>query len=322
MKTVGFIISTKKNEKRRALIPNDILKVKNKKYLFFEKGYGDVLGYSDSDYIKAGSNIGSRQEVLLKDVICEPKIGDATYLDEILDSKTIFGWVHAVQNKEVTKQIIKKKFSTLAWEAMNKNGRNLFWKNSELAGKAAILHAFPIYGRLPNECKVALIGRGNVSCGAYNILSALGADITVFKRKNQKYLKNDLHQFDVIVNGILWDPFREDHLIYKNDLKLMKKNSLIIDVSCDEKGAIETSRPTEITNPVYFVDGVMHYVVDHTPSLFPLAASKSISNVLKRYIDDIVEDKIKENSVLKNALIIDRGIVKDKDITNYQKTKE
>lgn len=201
---------------------------------------------------------------------------------------------------------------------MDKKGRHVFWKNSELAGKAAVLHAFPLFGKLPTECNVAIIGRGNVSVGAYNILTSLGAKITIYNKHNMKFLRSDIEKYDVIVNGILWDPFRDDHIIYKQDLKRMKKPSIIIDVSCDENGAIETSRPTTIENPVYMENGVMHYVVDHTPSLFPHVASKNISNVVKNYIDDIVEDNLMSNKVLQKAIIIEKGIILDKRIIEYQ----
>lgn len=318
MNTVGFMISTKENEKRRALVPKDIIAIKNKKHLFFEAGYGNILGINDCEYIKAGANIVSKAEALRKDVICEPKIGDANYLSRITNGKTIFGWVHAVQNEEVTDLLVDKKLTAIAWEDMHKNGRHIFWQNSELAGKAAVLHAFPLFGKLPSECNVAIIGRGNVSVGAYNILTSLGAKITVYNRKNEVYLRKDIEKYDVILNGILWDTSRTDHLIYKQDLKRMKPHSIIIDVSCDENGAIESSHPTSIENPVYMVNGVMHYVVDHTPAIFGYSATMNLSSIIKNYIDDIVEDKIKLNKVLKPAIIIDKGIIKDNRITEFQ----
>ena len=108
MKTIGFPISHKENENRRALIPDDIVKLSNPNQLFFEYGYGDVLGYCDADYLNAGANMCSREAVLTKNIICDPKIGDADYFDQ-LSGQTIFGWVHAVQNRDITD---KKNFYT------------------------------------------------------------------------------------------------------------------------------------------------------------------------------------------------------------------
>ena len=68
----------------------------------------------------------------------------------------------------------------------------------------------------------------------------------------------------------MWDTTRTDRIIYKEDLKKMKPGTLIIDVSCDPHLEIETSHPTTIDDPVYVVDGVIHYAVDNTPAMYPL----------------------------------------------------
>lgn len=83
MKTIGFVIPVKENEKRRVLLPKDIEKIKEKDCLFFEKGYGAVLGISDEEYLNLGCNVVSFEEVLKQDIICDPKIGDANYLDSL-----------------------------------------------------------------------------------------------------------------------------------------------------------------------------------------------------------------------------------------------
>lgn len=105
MKTIGLPISHKENEKRRTLIPSDICRLRHPEVIYIENGYGDVLGYTDEDYLKLGIKTASRQEVLQKDIICDPKIGDAEYL-EALHDQTIFGWIHAVQNRDITDKII------------------------------------------------------------------------------------------------------------------------------------------------------------------------------------------------------------------------
>ena len=90
MKTIGFISSKKENEFRRAIVPNDLLSVKNIEKVFIEHNYGEALGISDDEFEKLGCNIVSRDDILKKDIICDPKIGDADYLD-LLDNQTIFG---------------------------------------------------------------------------------------------------------------------------------------------------------------------------------------------------------------------------------------
>lgn len=315
MNTVGFPISDKSNENRRALVPSDIAHFRNPNSIYVENGYGEVLGYSDDDYINAGINVASREETLRKDIICDPKIGDAKYLNE-LDSQVIFGWVHAVQNRDITDTLIDKKLTAYAWEDMFDEGRHVFWRNNEIAGEAAIIHAYTLHGLFPYNTKVALIGRGNIARGALKILTMMGAEVTVYNRHTEALLRKEIAEYDVIVNAILWDTNRKDHIVYEEDLKRMKKGSMIIDISCDRNGGIETCIPTTLEDPIYKVEGIVHYMVDHTPTLFYKTISHSLSEVIITYLDDMIEGTI--NPVTQAALIIDTGKIVDQRINDFQ----
>ena len=316
MKTIGFPISHKENEKRRALVPNDLKKIVNISNLYFEKGYGLDLGYSDEDYIKAGANITDRDNVLKKDIICDPKIGDAEYLD-YLKNQTVFGWIHAVQNREITDKLISNCLTAYAWEDMYDDGRHVFWRNNEIAGEAAILHAYMCYGVFPYNTKVAVIGRGNTARGAIKTLNYMGANVMCYDRRTERLLRKEISNYDVIVNAVLWDTKRSDHILYKQDLNRMKKNSMIIDISCDKNGGIESSVPTTIDNPTYYYENVLHYVVDHTPSIFYKTATESISHEVCNYIDCFIEEK--KSDILSKALIIHNGQIVDHRIIEFQK---
>ena len=316
MKTVGFVISYKENEKRRAMVPTDIACIKHPEALYFETGYGDVLGLADDDYKNAGANVVSREEALSKDIVCDPKIGDADYLDS-LHAQTIFGWIHAVQNRDIADKIISGRLSAYAWEDMFEKGRHIFWRNNELAGEAAIMHAFQCYGRMPYETAVAVIGRGNTARGAMRVLNMLGASVRQYDRRTEQLLRGEVEKYDVIVNCVLWDTSRNDHIIYRDDLKRMKRNSMIVDVSCDRNGGIETSIPTTIEKPTYSVDGVLHYVVDHTPSLFYKTFTIENSQTIAPFVDALVNEA--QDDVLTSALIIKDGIILDERIKRFQK---
>lgn len=316
MQTIGFIISHKENEKRRALLPEDLQNINHANYIYIESGYGDLLGCTDDDYAKYGAHICSRQEALSKDILCDPKIGDAEYLDCLKPSQIVFGWIHAVQNKDITDKLIRTQATAIAWEDMYYKGKHIFWRNNEIAGEAAIMHAYSQFGVFPYDTKVAIIGNGNVARGAYRILISLGADVTQYTRRTETLFREELPSYDVIVNAILWDTTRKDHIIYKEDLKRMKRNALIIDVSCDKCGGIETSIPTTIENPIYYIDGIAHYVVDHTPSLFYKTISKSLSSVCSQFIDKLIENNY--DGVLNNAIIIKNGNIIDQRINKFQ----
>lgn len=317
MKTVGLPISHKENEKRRALTIADAVKIKHADKIYVEQGYGNVLGYCDDDYIKAGVHVASREEVLKKDIICDPKIGDAEYL-EVLNGQTIFGWIHAVQNRDITDKIIASRLTGFAWEDMYEDGRHSFWRNNEIAGEAAVFHAYMCHGVFPYNTKAAVLGRGNIARGAIKTLNYMGATVVQYDRKQESLFRKELGNYDVIVNGILWDTTRKDHIIYKEDLKRMRHNALIIDVSCDRCGGIETSIPTTIENPIYVIDGVTHYVVDHTPSLFWKTTTESLSAEFVKYIDLLIENRFEDSLVLTKCHNFEKGVILDQRINDFQ----
>ena len=315
MKTVGFPISHKENENRRAIVPEDIDKIICPENVYIETGFGDVLGISDEEYSAKGCKVCSRDEVLSQDIICDPKIGDGDYLGA-LHGQTVFGWVHATQNRDITDKLLDGKITAYAWENMFENGRHVFWFNNELAGEAAVMHAFQCYGQLPYGLRVAVLGNGNTARGAVKVLNMLGADVMQYGREQESLFVEELGRYDAIVNCILWDVSRKDHIIYRNDLKRMKKGALIIDVSCDRNGGIETCIPTPIEAPTYIVDGIMHYAVDHTPSLFYKTFSYNNSRIICQYVNELMSGNIGE--VLGNALIVKNGVVIDEEINKFQ----
>ena len=197
-------------------------------------------------------------------------------------------------------------------------GRHSFWRNNEIAGEAAIMHAFLLHGIFLYNCKVAVLGRGNVARGAIKTLHFLGAQVVVYDRRTEELFRKELKEYDVVVNGILWDTKRKDHIIYREDLKRMKQGAMIIDISCDRAGGIETSVPTEISHPDYIVDGIRHYVVDHTPSLFYKSSSIDLSKEFCKYADLLIENRAEESDVFVNAKIIEKGEIKDQKISEYQ----
>ena len=225
---------------------------------------------------------------------------------------------YMVDEKEITDKLVKQKLTVYAWEDMFELGRHSFWRNNEIAGEAAIMHAYLRHGIFPYNTNVAVLGRGNISRGAIKILNYLGANVVVYDRKTEQLFRQELGKYDVVVNAILWDTNRKDHIIYREDLKRMKKGSMIIDISCDRAGGVETAIPTTIENPDYFVDNVRHYVVDHTPSLFYKTASMGISEVFVKYADLFIEDKMRDDAVLSKTEIISKGNIVDQRIIDFQ----
>lgn len=322
MKTMGFVISHKNGEQRRAILPADAALLKYPAQLYFESGYGLSVGASDDDYIAAGCHIVSREEAMACDIIADVKLGDADYLDKIDGSKLLFGWAHTVQNIDFTGAMLNAGHTVVAWEEIFEDGRYIFYRNREVAGEAAVLHAFRYCGRMPYDSRVAILGNGQTAKGAMRILHGLGATVDVYGRRQEQLFRKKMFEYDVLVNCVMWDTSREDRIIYKEDLKKFKPGTLIIDVSCDPELEIETSRPTTIENPVYTVDGVIHYAVDNTPGMFPITVTKVLSQGLGRYIDILIENDFEaypEN--LKKAVVIKDGSIRDERIRAFREKR-
>ena len=319
MKTMGLLISHKNNEKRRGLVPEHLKNIENVGQLYFEKGYGESVGYSDEEYILAGAHVVSREEAVSCDILVDVKLGDADYLDEIEPGKLLVGWAHSVQNVDFTSNMLNCGHTVLAWEEIFEDGRYIFYRNRELAGEAAIMQGFRFSGLMPYDAKVAVLGNGQVAKGAIRVLNGLGADIMVYGRRNEALFRKEMGNYDVIVNCVFWDTSRTDRLIYREDLKRLKKGALIIDVSCDPYLEIETSHPTTIDNPVYVVDGITHYAVDNTPAMFPKSVTNCLSEGYSKYVDAILTDNYPES--LRKAVVIENGHILDERIAKYREAR-
>lgn len=322
MKTMGLLISHKNGERRRALLPAQVKSLKYPQQLFFEKGYGDSVGYNDDEYIAAGANVVSREDALKCDVITDVKLGDADYLETLNDGKILFGWAHAVQGINFTSSVLSHNHTVVAWEEIYENGRYIFYRNREVAGEAAIMHAFRYCGKMPYDCKVAILGNGQTAKGALRVLHGLGANVDVYSRKFEKLFIDKMYEYDVLVNCVMWDTSRTDRIIYKEDLKKMKQGTLIIDVSCDPYLEIETSHPTSIDDPVYTVDGVIHYAVDNTPAMYPITVTKVLSEGIAKYIEPLILNDVAEypENLRKATQIVDGHIIDDR-ITEFRSKK-
>lgn len=318
MNRVGFVISHKNNEKRRALLPKDLKKIGNIGSICFEKGYGESLGIRDEEYAALGAAVVPRREALDCDVIVDVKLGDADYLSELAGPRILVGWAHTVQNVDFTSAMLNAGHTVIAWEEIYERGRYIFYRNREIAGEAAVLQGFRFSGKMPYDAKIAVIGNGQTSKGAQMVLSGLGGGVNtdVYARKDEARFRKNLGSYDVIINCVLWDTHRTDRLIYREDLKRMRPGTLIIDVSCDPHLEIETSHPTTIDNPVYEVDGVIHYAVDNTPAMYPYTVSKILSKGFAPYVDALVTEEYPEN--IKKAMVIEKGHILDPNIVDFR----
>jgi len=145
-----------------------------------------------------------------------------------------------------------------------------------------------------------------------NAQHCLGPNVEVLYSNRANVLKT-LKEADVVMNCILWDHRRTDHIIYKEDLKLMKPTAVIVDIASDDEGAVETCHMTTHDDPVYYVDGILHYCVPNIPSLYANSSSILLASATLPFALQIankgVERAVKENKHLCNGISFWRGKV-------------
>ena len=247
------------------------------------------------------------------------------------------------------------------WEG-EKWQRHIFQKNNELAGYSSVLHALQlkgITGAYGADKRIAVISFGATARGA--VLSLLGQgykDIVVFTRRSSSTVINKipgveyqsfgclddtssntvaetpdghiamaeaLAAFDIIVNCIFQDTERPLTYIKGSEIDLLKPDTLIIDVSCDTGMGFDFARPTSFTDPTFMVGkGITYYAVDHSPSYLWRAATHEISKALLPFIEPVMrgEANREENEVLRRAIEIEDGVIKNPAILSFQNRAE
>ncbi|TLX75004.1 NAD(P) transhydrogenase subunit alpha [Labilibacter sediminis] len=365
--TLGVIgTSRKEDEKRVPIHPEHISRLPNniRKQLIFEKGYGAPFGLDDSFFISQTGGVASRQELLTEIgsvIIAKPVLAD---LQEIREGGFIWGYPHCAQQGDITQTAIDRKLTLIAFEDMfvwlpnGQAGRHTFYKNNEMAGYCAVIHALQlrgIDGHYGNQRKVTVFSFGAVSRGAIYALKAHGfRDITICVqrpdhevreeildvhyvriregKKNEARLVIEEHdgevrslsdligESDIIINGIYQNTDQPVNFVTEQEKGILKSGALIIDVSCDEGMGFYFAKPTTFKNPMFNVDNVDYYAVDHTPSYFWESASRSISGALIVHLPTILEGPKgwMKNSTIQKAINIDNGVIKKESVLTFQ----
>lgn len=310
---IGVVKEIKNNENRVSMIPATVQDaVARGNEVYFQKGAGEGSGFYDEEYKEAGAILVDTADEVWRNAELLYKVKEILPPEYkyLRDDLIIMTYIHSNSHKEQTEELLKSGCISIALEDVSSDDPLKKWplvaNMSELAGKggfmAAMYYAQSIHGGpgliLSNVCGddapiISIIGCGFTGMGAAEFASALGNKVRMldvnFKAmelaktrlpKNVSFLYSTrpnilkcLKDSDVIINCILWDKTRKDHLIYKEDLKLMKKGAMIIDVACDDNGAVETCHSTTHEDPVFYEEGILHYCVDNIPSAFSKSSS-------------------------------------------------
>jgi hypothetical protein len=244
------------------------------------------------------------------------------------------------------------------WGPSGQMGRHTFYKNNELAGYSAVLHALQlkgIDGHYGNQRKVVIFSFGAVSRGAIYALKARGfRDITICIQRPEHEVREEvldchyvriregnegearmliveqdgtehpladlLSETEIIVNGTLQEPDHPFNFVTEDELSSLKPGCLIIDVSCDEGMGFFFAKPTTFNNPMFQVGRVDYYAVDHTPSYLWESASRCISASLIIHLPTVLAgyESWQQNETIRQAVNIDAGVIQKPDIISFQ----
>lgn len=348
---IGVLKEIKPNEFRVAAIPATVREITARGHqVLVQHDAGVGSGYSDEEYIAAGAQVlETAEEVYRKsDLFYKVKEFFPEEYKYLGEDKILFTYIHSNSHRNETDAILSSRVTAFAYEDVTDEagGFPLLKPMSILAGKggflAALHHSQTVFGGsgtlLANVCGVdapvvSIIGAGNSGIGAAELAAAFGNTVRIldvsmkameaaraklpanvsFLISNRENLVKCLKESDVLMNCINWPKARKDHLVYREDLKLMKKNALLVDVACDDNGAIETCRSTTHDDPVYTEEGVTHYCVDNIPSAFARTASIMLASATLPYLLEIagkgVKKALKDNAHLRHGLTAYKGML-------------
>ena len=365
--TVGVIGTSRKTDERRFPIhPEHLSRIPEpiRRQLIFEEGYGVPFGITDSEIAAQTGGIATRHE-LLADIgtviIPKPVLAD---LLELRDGGTIWGYVHCVQQRDIAQAAIDRKLTLIAFEDMfawSPNGRiglHTFYKNNEMAGYCAVIHALQlkgIDGHYGDQRKAIIFSFGAVSRGAIYALKAHGfRDITICVQRQDYEVREEvldchyvkiragregetrmvvverdgtvraltdlISEAEIIVNGTFQKPENPTHFVIEAESSCLKPNSLIIDVSCDEEMGFFFAKPTTFKDPMFKYETIDYYAVDHTPSYLWESATRSISAALIVYLPIVLagRDSWQQNETIRRAINIDGGVIQIPSILSFQ----
>lgn len=344
---IGIPKEIKKFEYRVGLTPAGSEELKRDGHaVLIETGAGEGSGFSDAEYLRAGADIVDRASLFKKaDLIVKVKEPLPSEYALLREGQSLFTYLHLAPNYELTELLLKKRITAIGYETLEKDGLlPLLAPMSEIAGRMApLMGAFYLQGVYGGEgllptgatgvkpARALILGAGVVGTNAARISIGLGMDTAVMNRGTARLqrldemfmgrlttlpltadsVREEIKNADMVIGAVLVPGGRTPVLISRAMLKTMKKGSVIIDVSVDQGGCAETSRPTTHDNPVYEVEGIVHYTVANMPGAYPRTSTMALTNATLPYIKILtakgIEKALEEDTVIRSAVNTYKG---------------
>jgi alanine dehydrogenase len=348
---VGVPTEIKTDEYRVALTPSGVRELADHGHeVVVQKGAGEGSAITDADYEAQGARILPDAAAVFAeaDMIVKVKEPQAPEVAMLEARHVLFTYLHLAPDPELTRGLVDSGATCIAYETVeDTRGRlPLLAPMSEIAGKiatqaGAFMLEKPLGGRglllggVPGVAagKVMVIGGGVVGQNAAEVAIGMGAETYVYDRsidrlRELEYILNSrcstcfastlevearLPDMDLVIGAVLVHGAKAPHVITREQLGMMKKNAVLVDVSIDQGGCFETSRPTTHSDPVYEVDGITHYCVANMPGAVPITSTWALTNATMPYVvhlaDKGVQRALNENPGFMAGLNVAAGRV-------------
>lgn len=318
---VGIPKEIKNNENRVSMTPAGVRElVKRGHTVYVQHTAGENSGFPDAEYERAGAHIlPTIEEVYaIAEMIVKVKEPIEPEYKLVRREQLVFTYFHFACDRTLTEAMLQSGATCLAYETVvDKQGTlPLLIPMSEVAGRMSVQEGARflekpqggkgiLLGGVPGvkPAKVLVLGGGVVGTEAALMAAGLGADVTVcdislprlrhlaeFMPKNVKTMfsstyniEQELPTTDLVIGAVLIPGAKAPHLITREMLGMMKKGSVMVDVAIDQGGCFETSHPTTHAEPVYEVDGIIHYCVANIPGAVPFTSTLALTNATLPY---------------------------------------
>ena len=318
---IGIPKEIKNNENRVGMTPAGVAElVKHGHTVYVQHTAGEGSSFSDQHYIDAGACILPTIEDVYAaaDMIVKVKEPIEPEYPLVKPGQVVFTYFHFACDRELTEAMMKSRGVCIAYETVQLDDGSLplLIPMSEVAGRMATINgAYYLQktkggkGKLicgvpgVRPAKVLVLGGGIVGQAAARVAAGMGADVviadislpllrklsvemplnvnTIYSSKHN--IKRELSDVDIVVGSVLIPGDKAPHLITRDMLKLMEPGTVLVDVAIDQGGCFETSRPTTHSEPVYEVDGIVHYAVANIPGAVPNTSTIALTNATLRY---------------------------------------
>jgi alanine dehydrogenase len=349
MMVIGVPKEIKPEENRIAIVPGGVETLVHKGHkVLIEKGAGNGSGFSDDEYKKAGAQISKRhEEVFTKsDLVLKVKEPLQEEYGFLRKGLIVFTYLHLAASEGLTRNLQKKKIIGIAYETVQAEDGflPLLAPMSEIAGRMApqegAKYLEETYGGrgillggvagVP-PANVVILGGGNVGYNAARIALGMGASVTLLDINPRKLrMLDEIFQgrittmiadnynirmvagyADLLIGAVLVPGAKAPRLITREVLKTMRQGAVLVDVSIDQGGCAETSRPTTHSNPIYQEEGIIHYAVSNMPGAVPRTSTRALTLNTLPYVLEIAEKgwkkAVRENLALAKGVNLVEG---------------